>query len=344
MKKFVYLLTLISFIVSLHTTYANTFIEKKINDKTIRIIDYDLSSAEYDLHIWYTPDSTNIRNLMIENNGVTAINGVFFCPSDYSACWGKTYTINEHYIEWEKISWIYDTTWDRVVFWWDKQKVPFLFQTDKINKEKEKDIYEWFANHPLLLKDGQNMLEYWYDSFLIDQKMTDERIRNFICNDKEKKHIYFWLVYDVTLDDLIPILSEIGCSDALNLDAGKSTAFVYNGHYVIWPQRPILDGLIIQRKWLNIKNIDTKAKDIIEKLWEKLSKKSKPIQVKILKSLVTELNKIRISIYEKNSIDLTNPDGSQNGYKIEIKDLNTLKKVYYINSLNYYTSEKIKTL
>jgi hypothetical protein len=69
------------------------------------------------------------------------------------------------------------------------------------------------------LKDGENMLEYWYDSYLIDFKMKDSMLRNFICNDKEKKHIYFGLIYNVTVDEEIPILTKIGCYDALNLDA-----------------------------------------------------------------------------------------------------------------------------
>lgn len=318
---------------------ANTFIEEKINDKTVQIIDYDLSSKDYNISIWYTPDATNTRDLMIASNGVTSINGVFFCPADYGECKGKTYTINEHYVNGEKVSWIYDTTWDRVVFGWDKNKTPFLFQTDKINPTKEKDIYDGFANHPLLLKDGQNMLEYWYDSFLVDKKMKDVMTRNFICSDKDKKHIYFGLINNVTIDDTIPILLSIGCYDAINLDAGKSTAFVYNGRYIVWPQRPILDGIIIQRNGLNVRWLDTNAKNAVAEIAKKMTAMPQYIQQNFWKNITSQLNALRISIYEKNSIDLVDKDGKTNGYKIEIKDLNTLKKVYYINSLNYYISQ-----
>ncbi len=340
----IYLWVLIFWNLFYSSTQANTFIEQKIEGKTVKVIEYDLSSKEYDISIWYSPDATNIRQLMLDNNGTTAINGVFFCPADYSECGWKTFTINEHYIEGEKVAGIYDTTWERVVFWWDKNKVPLLYQTDKINAWKEKDIYEGFANHPLLLKDGENMLEYWYDSFLIDKKMKDSALRNFICSNKEKNHIYFWLVYNVTLDELVPILSKLGCYDALNLDAWKSTAFVYNGKYITWPQRPILDGIIIKRKWLDTSSLDKKAKNTVEKLTRKLRIKTWEYQKKILSDVWKQLNSLKTNIYEKVSSDIKDENWNTNGYRIEIKDLNTLKKIYYINSLNYYISQEINTI
>lgn len=343
-KKYIFIFWIIFLLSVANSTYANTFIEKKINGTTIRYIDYDLSSNDYDIHIAYTPDPTYVRDLTLEYNGVTGVNGVFFCPADYSECGGKTYTINEHYQNGEKTSGIYDSTGDRVVFWWTKDKVPMLYQTDKINKGKEWDIYEWFANHPLLLKDGENMLEYWYDSYLVIWKLKDKSTRNFICSDKEKKHIYFWLVYNVWVDDEIPALVWIWCSDALNLDAGDSTSFVYNGRYMVGPGRKILDAVVIERKWLDVKEIDTKAKNMIDAVVSKLANKTSKVKENLLSKVSKALSSVRVKIYEENSIDTYDWSGNLDGYKIEIKDLNTLKKVYYINSLNYYIGKQLKNL
>ena len=336
-----YLFFWILFFILWSTTQAQIFIQKKIDGKTIKIIQYSLSSKEYDIKIGYTENATNMRDLMEQYNGVSAINWVFFCPADYGECNGKTFTINEHYIKWEKIA-TYDTTGDRVVFWWDKDKVPLLFQTDKINKDKEWEIYEWFANHPLLLKDGENMLEYWYDSYLIDKKMLVPALRNFICSDEKKENIYFWVIYDVSLDDEIPILKKIGCFDALNLDAGKSTAFVYNGRYLLGPQRDILDGVIIERKWLDTKKTRLKWENIFVEIMGRISKSKK--QKEILEWLQKKLSDIRVHIYDKNSMNTIDSEGKIDGYKIDIRNIKTLEKIYMINYLNSLITKKLLSI
>ncbi len=308
----------------------------------IKVIQYDLSSKNYELKVWVSTWATNLEDLMLRNNGVTAINWVFFCPSDYAECKWTSFTINERYVKWEKIG-VYDDTGERVVYWWTEEKVPMLFQTWKINADKETDIFEGFANFPLLLKEWENMLEHYYDVGLIDQKMRAISTRNFICNDKEKKNIYFWLVYNVNLDDLINTLSSFWCYDALNLDAWKSTAFIYNGRYLTGPQRNILDGLIIERKWIDVKAIDKTAKKLSQTIIDTLSKwRSLEKVLSLLEEVDKRLTTARGIIYKNFSNDIYDDTWKILWYKIQIEDIKMLTKIYTINALQKYNTALIK--
>jgi len=56
--------------------------------------------------------------------------------------------------------------------------------------------------------------------------------RHFICSNKEKTHIYIGRTSPTSLDSLAPALYELGCWDAINLDAGDSAHFIYNGRSI----------------------------------------------------------------------------------------------------------------
>lgn len=336
MKKGKIILISVFFLLFPSLSFANTFIDTKVNGVRMKVVEYNLSNENYELQVWASGEETELETLMLENNWVTAVNGVFFCPKDYEQCQWYTFTINERYVKWDKI-WLYKDTWERVVFGLTEDKVPFLFQTWKINGDKEDMIYYWLANFPLLLNNGINQLEHYYDIGLIDYKMRAKMTRNFVCSDKNKENIYFWLVYDVTLDELVSTLYDFWCWDALNLDAWKSTAFIYNGRYITWPQRPILDGLIISRKWIDVKWIDGEWKELSEKIVEIVSKKRTLFKrIEFLSQLDKSLTDIRVKIYNKHSTDLFDWEWKTIGYKIDVQDKEVLKKIYKINALQKY--------
>lgn len=339
MKKLIFILILLIPNIAL----ANTFIEKTVSWYKIKVIQYDLSSDIYNLKVVKTDNAESLWDLLKQNNAISWVNWVFFCPTDYDWCnTTKSRTDNERYIEWEKFA-SYNSTWDRAVFAWTKDKKPFIFQTDKINNDKESDIYYWVWNYPLLLNEWKNMLEYYYDVWLIFNKLTYKATRNFICSDKESKNIFFWLVYDATIDDLVQVLSDFWCYNALNLDAWLSTTFIYNWKYVVWPQkRNILDAIAIERIWFNVKEIlkiSDKIFTILINKSENKSKKNKNTQIKILNNYIKQLDNIKTKIYNKYSTDIIEKDelwqDKNIWYKIEINDLKTLKIIYLINQINY---------
>lgn len=288
--------------------WAQTYIEKKVDGYILKVIQYPLSSSEYEIKIVKTDDATNLWNLLKQHNAITWVNGVFFCPTDYSWCnTSKSFTDNERYIEGQKYA-TYLTTWDRAVFAWDKTKRPFIYQSGKINMDYESEIYYWFGNYPLLLLEGKNMLEEYWEKWLIDGKMKVKATRNFICSDEKKENIYFWLLYDATIEEATSTLKTFGCYDALNLDAWLSTVFMYNNRYLVWPQkRDILDAVVIERKWLDLWEISTIWENITKVLTqdiEKRSKKSLEKTDKYITSYMNGLESIRKKVYEKYSQDI----------------------------------------
>lgn len=336
MKKLIILTILLAFP---WVTFANTYIEKKVWDYTFKVIQYDLSSENYEIKVVKTDDATNLWNLLEENNAITWVNWVFFCPTDYDWCnTDKSFTDNERYIEWTKYA-SYLTTWDRAVFALTKDKKPFIYQSGKINMDNEDQIYYWLWNYPLILSEWQNMLEYYWDAWLIDNKMRVKSTRNFICSDKDKNNIYFWLVYNATMDELAWALSDFWCYDALNLDAGLSTTLMYNWRYLVWPQkRDILDAVAIERKWLNVKEVSETAKKIWEILIKDSTKKAKNNKEKTIINIdkyIKALDELRKKAYEKYSTDILEQnivwETDKVWYKIDINDLKALKLIYVIN-------------
>lgn len=335
MKKIILSLVSLSLTLSTSVVSANTFIEKTIDWHKVKVIKYDLKSDKFVFKIWKNNDwdATSLRELMEKENGISAVNWIYFCPADYSSCKWKDSTINERYIDGKKYAW-YDDTWDRVVFALDKNNTPFLFQTNKINPDKETEVYNWLGNFPLILQDWKNMIEYYREQWLIDYKMKTSMSRNFICSDKEWKNLYFWYVYDVILDHLHTVLTELWCYNALNLDAWASSAMMYNSRYIIWPGRNILDWLIIERKWLDTKILREWLQTTIKKIEKNIKFKKFTEKTEYLDKLSSTLTKSRTQIYEQNSKNLYDENEKNIWYEINITNINTLKRLYIINYLD----------
>lgn len=325
--------------------YANNYIDQTIDWHKVKVIKYDLQSKDYTFKIWINNrnDATNLRELMEAYNWISAINWVYFCPADYWECNWENFTINERYVNGIKHAW-YESTWDRVVFALDQNNIPFLFQTNKINPDRELDIYNWLWNFPLILKDWKWMIEYYRDLGLIDSKMRAPMARNFICSDKEKKNIYVWYVYNIELDLLNWVLLKLGCWDALNLDAWKSSAMIYNSRYTVWPGRNIMDWIIIERNWLNTREAREIADKIMIKIDDAIKNKSKIWKIMFLDKLSQTLKTARNTVYDKYSIDLYDDEGNKNWYEIQINDTKILKVMYAINYLDKLIYEKRKWL
>jgi len=335
MKKILILL----FLLFPNFAFANTYIETKIDKHTFRIIEYDKSSKLYDIKIVKSNSWTSLKELLKQNNAITWINWVFFCPKDYSYCNWQNTTNNERYISWEKFA-VQDSTNNRVVFGWDKEKNTFLFQTNKINPEKEKDIYDGFSNWPLLLQEWKPMTEYYWDLGLIDEKMRVSATRNFICSNKEDSKIYFWLVSNATIDELAVVLKQFGCYNALNLDAWASTAFINNWVFVSGPGRDILDAVVIQAKWIDAEKINEVSKNITKMLLKNIPKNNVEKQIIFINKNIDLIkkykdffnNKFKKDYYVKNIVW----ELDRAWYKIEINDKNSLKTIYMLNTIEDY--------
>ncbi len=332
MKKII--LFLLVFFIFHDNAWANVFTKITLDDVTLHYVSYDITSPIYKLKVSISEDNATktLWELMEQENAVTGINGVFFCPADYSECQGKNYTINERFVKGEDLS-FYEDTGDRAVFWWDTSMNPFIFQTEKINPEKRQDIFEWMWNFPLLLNNGVSMLEYYHDVALYDNKMRLPKTRHFICSTQDKQTIIFGKSSAASLDNLTPILAQIGCWDALNLDAGGSSQFIYNGRKLDYATRNILDSFVIEYVDIQVAELNKKIDDIMEILTPEFHRISQKHALKHINELLKQIPKIRHTIYLQHSFDVLDDDGKVIGYEAEIQDKKVLTQVYLLNRL-----------
>ena len=311
---------------------ANTFTSTEISGLKMQYITYNVWSDDYTLKVAVSEKATTLTSLARDYNGISGINGAFFCPADYSACWGVSHTINERFVNGEDLS-FYTDTGDRAIFWWDSDGVPLLHQTGKINPDDREGIYEWLWNFPILFADGKNMVEIYHDNWLYDNKMKAALPRNFICSNKEKDWIIFGRTHSTSLDSLAPVLFELWCWDALNLDAGNSSKFIYNWRDLISSGRDILDGVVVEHKDINVREIESNIDHIMTILTPQFKKLRKSKALTQLDTIMKRISYLRNEIYDTHSQDIFDSSGINIGYTLDVKDAKSLKQVYNLNIL-----------
>jgi len=311
---------------------ANTFQNIVVNWITFNNVVYDINDDDYKIHVAISDSETNIDDLAKQQNAITWINGIFFCPKDYTVCNWKSSTINERIVNWVDYS-FYPDSWERWIFWWDKDWVPLLHQTNRINADSRADIFEGMWNFPILFANGISQLEHYHDVWLYDNKMKSAMKRHYICSNKDKTQITFGSTSAASLNDLTPALYELGCWDAINLDAWNSSQFLYNGRRLEYSWRNILDGFVVERVWLNVSNEEMKI-DKIMKILAPAFKKASLSNANIrIDAVLWAIKTARSKIYEENSIDTYDNNWNNIGYTIDIKSLKTHTRVYLLNRL-----------
>ena len=323
----------IFFLCWAYTSHANIFTKTQIDGIELQYVIYDVGSEIYNLKVAVSDDAVSIQDLAQEYNAITAINGVFFCPADYSQCNGDDYTINERFVNGQDLSFYKKDTGERAVFWWDKDGVPLLHKTWKINQNLRGHIFEWLWNFPILYANGIDMLPYYKEVGLYDSKMKAHASRHFICSDKEKKYIIFWRSSWASLEELSPTLQKIWCWDALNLDAWNSSQFLYNNNKLVSGKRNIIDGFVIERKWLSTWELESQLDSIFDYISPLYKKYPKDLAIEQLSGFISVIEKIRHDIYVQWSLDLYDDVGNIIWYQIQIHDIELLKRLYLINGI-----------
>jgi len=341
---------LLFFLFYSYQVFSYSYISRDLKWYDLKVLKYDITDKKYNIKVFKSDSQKDIKTLLNQNNLISWVNWVFFCPSDYKWCETDTwYTYNERYVEWKKFAFSTDTQ-DRRVFAFDKDKNPFIYQSFQINETKENDIFYWLWNEPLLLFSWSNMVDYYVENNLLDSKMKMSMDRNFICRDKERKNVYFWIISKIKIVDLPYILLELWCYDAINLDAWLSTNLVYNGRNIIWPtKRWILDGIWIEIFWLDTQKINLDAEKISQIIIDKINSISPNDKSRInknLKKIIDIISSYRSSLYDKNSKDIFDTNFvweiDKVWYEIKIDSLNKTKKIYLLNSILDFISDEIK--
>lgn len=327
------------------SAYANTFIDREILWNKAHIIEFNTASEDFDLKIWIdSKGGSSLRELMQWVWGITGITWVFQCPKDYTACGWRNHTINERYVDWEKIS-TFKSTGDRVVFWWTESYEALLFQTDQINADREWEIYEWLANHPPLLINGEEAVDAYWWKWLIDEKMRQKGTRNFICSNEDSSRIYFWLIYEVNIDQMVHITRELGCYNAINLDAWFSTALIHNWDYIAGPGREILDWIFIIPKHIDTENIVSTASKISGNINDEIHKYSPERKIEILEDLILQISHFTQNVYTSRSTNVYENESNNwdiLGTRTELWK-EAIERIYLLNNLNVEFHKLIQT-
>ena len=149
----------------------------------------------------------------------------------------------------------------------------------------------------------------------------------------KKTQIFFGSTSATSLDNLAPALYKLGCWDGINLDAGGSTQYLYNGRRLEYSSRNILDGFVIERVGLNIAESDVLVEKVKTQISRRFARLTPENAVKEYDTVLKALKASRSKIYEENSLDTFDSAGLLNGYTIDITSLSQLKRVYLINTL-----------
>ncbi|MDD5213289.1 MAG: phosphodiester glycosidase family protein [Candidatus Gracilibacteria bacterium] len=349
--------------------YANELYKTEIDGYKITAIKV-VKGSGYKIIAGVSKEGESLSNLVSRYNGVSGVNGAYFCPRDYKECNGKNDSNSDRISNGTNFSKWDETGASRVIFAFDSDNNPFLFQNAHdyssgrgdiymtgrtINLDKKDKIYNGIGNFPLLLKNGENMLDKAPE---ISEKMKAKSLKNFICSTKDGNTIYMGNIQNPNIRQVPAILIKLGCYNAINLDAGGSSSMIYNSKYISGPGRNIMDAFIIVKD--DVKHSNTlkqteeerkKQAELKKKILENIAKKKQELSqtgtvitsIKI-ESGLTKVQENKINALVDSYYNKIYKIASGNTEKInqiidtiiiKLKDKNTLL-------INYFKEELVK--
>ncbi len=170
-----------------------------------------------------------------------AINGSYFCPSDYPSCAGKvnsfdTLLMNKNKVYFNSANNVYSVV-PAAIFNGNTSR--FVQKSQEWGRDTGVDAV--IAMQPLLVF-GNQIAYGGSDVAKYSQKGT----RNFIAG--KGNSAYIGTIYNATMNDSAHVLHTLGVENAINLDEGGSTALWYNGSYLAGPGRTIPNAVLFVRK------------------------------------------------------------------------------------------------
>lgn len=199
---------------------------------------------------------TTLSNLVSSVGGIAGVNGAYFCPASYLACWGKNTSDANVIVSWKAYfsygldlgaRWMFgiNSSWNIEFVLNNLWYVSWI--TKNFNVLWLAKIQYWIANFPVLALSGKNVLGE--SSSLLDIKMKTRSRKSFICVKKDLKTIVMWSVGSITMDEFAPyIIANFSCFHAINLDAWGSLWMIYDKKVIMKPGRFIMDAFVVIKK------------------------------------------------------------------------------------------------
>jgi hypothetical protein len=186
-------------------------------------------------------------------SGFTAINGSYFCASDYISCaTTKNYFFYPVYnsrlgkmINADQLKW--PTTGPILVFGTDNHPY-FILSTQEFKDVATFEsaygtkIKAAISNKPALIHNGINIVS---DQELDTKQRTVKSLRSGIGIKDNKA--FLLVASNATVIDLGNIMESLGMDQAMNLDGGGSTALYYQGLYKAGPGRNLPNAIVFKK-------------------------------------------------------------------------------------------------
>lgn len=173
------------------------------------------------------------------SGAVAAINGTYFCPSDYgSTCAGQ---VNNFF--WK----IKNPRLNKMINEHDGlgEYDPFLTFSSTGNATfcstwmACQNVYAGINHKPAVVRNGS----YSVDENALDDKQRTAKISRAALG-LTGQHLTVVVIQSATVMDLGAVMATLGVTDALNIDAGGSSGVWYNGSYKRGPGRSVPNALV----------------------------------------------------------------------------------------------------
>lgn len=212
----------------------------------IDIISADLNSTKVLVDTASDSDCSNncpvlpLSTYATRSGAYAAINGTFFCPTEYPSCAGKTNSfdtllMNKNKVYFNSANNVYSTI-PAVIF--KDNWARFVGRSLEWGRDTGVDAV--IAMQPMLVSGGSVAVPG-----SSDPKLINKGTRGFIG--VTGNMVYIGFVQNASSEDGAYVLKALGIKDAIGLDQGGSTALWY-GNYILGPGRNIPNAVLFVRK------------------------------------------------------------------------------------------------
>lgn len=226
--------------------YARQRVSTDFGDFLVDIISADLNSTKVIVDTASDSDCRDncpvlpLADYVARSGAYAGINGSYFCPADYPSCAGKTNSFdtlamnkNKKYLNSDNN--VFSTV-PAVIFHGSSAR--FVRTSQEWGRDTGVDAV--LANHPLLLLSGEIMFQGNDVA-----KQSSKSNRSFVA--ATGSTVYIGVVHNATVAEVARVLHKMGIQNALNLDAGGSSA-LWSGGYKVGPGRNLPNALLFVRK------------------------------------------------------------------------------------------------
>ena len=227
----------------------------------VQRIDWSVLSIpleQYEIQTRVGNPTSSVGEQVLKIWWVAGMNGSYFCPAEtaYERCGADNDTDAERIVAGKEHSIHPYETDGRGIFGFDRHGQFLLVQQNRSqhgyawnkNAFDRDDVYYGIGNFPMLLVDGKEVVSQ-YQSWDFWTGLVTFGTKWFICITQDEQTVFMWFVPLQTVYTLPWYLqSRYGCHNAINLDAGQSTALYVDDQYILWPGREVVDGYVVVPK------------------------------------------------------------------------------------------------